>query len=159
MKLRSAFVAAIGIMLICLALLSALGQSPPVSLDGDGAPEVSGDAPMPRPTPRLFDRFGALTFNDLKARLDNYAIELQQEPEATGYIVGYDGRNCRSRGQARNLAKRAQSYLFFTRGIDPRRVVYLNGGRNEELAFILYVSPLGEGQPAVTPQLPACPRR
>ena len=32
-----------------------------------------------------FDEYGNIKFNDEKARLDNYAIQLQNEPGAQGY--------------------------------------------------------------------------
>src|SRR6185503_8202733 len=35
---------------------------------------------------RKFDEYGNIRFNDEKARLDNYAIQLQNEPTAQGTI-------------------------------------------------------------------------
>src|SRR5205823_13125607 len=43
----------------------------------------------PRPKPAIkFDEYGNIRFNDEKARLDNFAIQLQNEPTAQGYIIG-----------------------------------------------------------------------
>src|SRR5439155_23139779 len=35
---------------------------------------------------KKFDEFPAIAYNDEKARLDNYAIELQNDPTATAYV-------------------------------------------------------------------------
>src|SRR3989440_6796531 len=44
--------------------------------------------PIPR-APVKFDTYGNIRFNDEKARLDNFAIQLQNEPNAQGYIIRY----------------------------------------------------------------------
>ncbi|MDT5159221.1 MAG: hypothetical protein QOH51_3578, partial [Acidobacteriota bacterium] len=43
-------------------------------------------------TPRKIDEYGNIRFNDEKARLDNYAIELQNDPTSQGYLICYGGR-------------------------------------------------------------------
>src|SRR5437762_1756895 len=48
---------------------------------------------------KLFDQFPSLAFDDDKARFDNLAIELQNTPNSTAYIVIYAGRTSRA-GQA-----------------------------------------------------------
>src|SRR6185295_14577107 len=40
---------------------------------------------------RKFDEFPSIAYNDLKARLDNYAIEMQNDPTATAYVIVYPG--------------------------------------------------------------------
>jgi len=45
---------------------------------------------------KKFDEFPDIARNDEKARLDNFAIELQNDPTATAYVVVYPGRNGRS---------------------------------------------------------------
>jgi hypothetical protein len=64
--------------------------------------------------PRLFDEYGNIRFNDEKARLDNYAIQLQNEPTSQGYIIAFG--SCDAEGQTRG--NRAKDYLVNTRGID-----------------------------------------
>ena len=46
--------------------------------------------------PRKIDEYGNIRFNDEKARLDNFAIELQNDPTAQGYLVCYGGSFCNS---------------------------------------------------------------
>ena len=67
---------------------------------------------------RKFDEYGNIAFNDEKARLDNFAIQLQNEPGSQGYIVAYG--SCA--GEAQKRADRAKDYLVTTRGIDPGRI-------------------------------------
>ena len=89
--------------------------------------------------PRKFDEYGNIRFNDEKARLDNFAIQLQNEPTAQGYIYGYG--SCGSEGQER--ANRAKDYLVNTRGIDAGRLVVVDGGCKPELKVELWIVPQG----------------
>jgi hypothetical protein len=97
--------------------------------------------------PRKFDEYGDIRFNDEKARLDNYAIQLQNEPGSTGYIVVYGARTGPA-GQAQARADRAKEYLVNTRGIDAARITTIDGGCREELTVELWIAP--QGAPAVT---------
>src|SRR5262249_8998161 len=72
--------------------------------------------PKPR-TPTKFDEYGNIRFNDEKARLDNFAIQLQNDPSSQGEIIGYGA--CGAEGIER--ANRAKDYLVNTRGIDAGR--------------------------------------
>lgn len=82
------------------------------------------------------DEYGDIRFEDEQARLDNYAIELLNDPEFVGYIVGYGGRRSR-RGEALRRVERAKRYLVTVRGLDPSRVVTIDGGYREELTVEL----------------------
>jgi hypothetical protein len=97
----------------------------------------------PPPVARKFDEYGNIRFNDEKARLDNFAIQLQNEPTAQGYIVGYGA--CEGEGQTR--ANRAKDYLVNTRGIDGGRLVVLDGGCLPDLQVQLWVAPSGAAAP------------
>ena len=99
------------------------------------------DAP---PLARKFDTYGNIRFNDEKARLDNFAIQLQNEPSAQGYIIGYG--TCDAEGQ--NRANRARDYLVNTRGIDASRIVVVDGGCMPELRVDLWIVPSGATAPA-----------
>jgi len=48
---------------------------------------------------RQFDQFRSIAFDDTKARLDNLAVELQNSPDTTAYVIVYAGRTS-STGQA-----------------------------------------------------------
>jgi hypothetical protein len=95
---------------------------------------------------RKFDEYGDIRFNDEKARLDNYAIELQNQPSNTGTIVVFG--NCAGAGQARG--DRAKDYLVNTRGIDAGRLTVIDGGCREDLVVELWIVPSGATAPTPT---------
>jgi hypothetical protein len=105
---------------------------------------------LPPVGPRRFDEFPSIAFDDDKARLDNLAIELQNNPGSTGYIIVYGGRTSRA-GTADLLGGRARNYLVETRGIDTSRVVVINGGYRDTNSFELWLVPQGAAPPAPTP--------
>lgn len=96
------------------------------------------------------DEYGNLRWGDEKARLDNFAIEVRNDPEALGYIVGYGGRRSR-RGEALRRIGRAKRYLVAVRGIDASRVLVMDGGYREELTVELWVRPKGAQPPQPSP--------
>jgi hypothetical protein len=100
----------------------------------------------PAPPPTKFDEYGDIRFNDEKARLDNYAIQLQNEPGAQGYIIAYG--NCEGAAQAR--ADRAKDYLVNTRGIDAGRIMTIDGGCRADLMVELWIVPQGATAPTAT---------
>ncbi|MGH9871724.1 MAG: hypothetical protein ACRD9S_04565 [Pyrinomonadaceae bacterium] len=111
-----------------------------------------------------FDEYGNIKFNDEKARLDNYAIQLQNQPGSQGYIIAYG--TCEGEAQAR--ADRAKDYLVNTRGIDAGRLVTIDGGCRSDLMVQLWIVPTGADAPAASTDnaispCPACkkaaPRR
>lgn len=102
------------------------------------------------PLARKVDEYGNIKFNDEKARLDNYAIELQNDPTAQGYLVCYGGRTGRT-GEAQRRCDRAKNYLVSTRGIDASRIVTVDGGFREELTVELWIVPSGANPPQSTP--------
>ena len=108
--------------------------------------------PLPPVGPHRFDEFPSIAFDDDKARLDNLAIELQNNPGATGYIIVYGGRNART-DTADRLGGRARDYLVQTRGIDANRVVVVNGGYRDTNSFELWLVPQGAAPPAPTPTI------
>jgi len=103
---------------------------------------------------RKFDEYGNIAFNDEKARLDNFAIQLQNEPGAQGYIIAYGGRRGRT-GEAQARADRAKDYLVNTRGLDPGRVVTVDGGYREDLTVELWIVPTGATPPTASPTVQA----
>lgn len=106
--------------------------------------------PPPRPVPTKFDEFPSVAFDDDKARLDNFAIEMQNSPDAQGYIFVYGGRTSRA-GQADRLAERTRNYLVQTRGIDASRLVIVNGGYRETDGFEMWLVPQGAEPPRPSP--------
>ncbi|HEV2706498.1 MAG TPA: hypothetical protein VGV59_11275 [Pyrinomonadaceae bacterium] len=102
------------------------------------------------PLARKIDEYGNIRFNDEKARLDNFAIELQNNPGATGLIIAYGGRRGRA-GEAQARAERARDYLVNQRGIEASRIQTLDGGYREDLTVELWIVPTGATPPTASP--------
>ncbi len=100
----------------------------------------------PPPVPVKFDEYGNIKFNDEKARLDNFAVQLQNQPGAQGYYIVYG--SCEGEGQAR--ADRAKNYLVSNRGIDAGRIVVVDGGCRADLGIELWIVPSGATPPAAS---------
>jgi len=99
--------------------------------------------------PRKFDEYYDIARNDEKARLDNYAIQLQQEPGSQGYVIVYPSRKAGG-SQAQERSQRIVDYLVNTRGIDTHRVTTVMGPAREGWVVELWVVP--EGAPPPVPQ-------
>ena len=113
-------------------------------------------AVKPAPVPAMkFDEYGNIRFNDEKARLDNYAIQLQNEPGSTGTIIVYG--SCA--GEAQQRGDRAKDYLVNTRGIEAGRITVIDGGCRAELKVELWIVPQGSTPPAAdtTGAVEPCP--
>lgn len=111
--------------------------------------------PPSRENPALeFDVCCECTFDDQKARLDNLAVELQNDPSATAHIIAYAGRHSRA-GQASMLGARARDYLVNHRGINASRLVVVNGGYREQDCVDLWIVPRGATPPKPTPTVQA----
>src|ERR1044071_4446372 len=79
---------------------------------------TSGFPPVPSPTAsRKLDEYGRLRWRDEKVRLDNYLIDLRNDPTARACIVCYGGRTARE-GEARRRCARVAAYLKRVGGID-----------------------------------------
>ena len=103
----------------------------------------------PPPTPRRFDEFESNSFDDDKARLDAFVIELQNNPDSQGYIIMYQGtdRNSVRARRVELLSKRTLDYLVKARGIDPRRIVITNWGTRLKTTYDLWIIPPGAQPP------------
>lgn len=102
--------------------------------------------PLPRINSRRFDEFPDISRNDEKARLDNFGIELQNDPTATAYVIVYPGRSSK-RGEVQHHSSRIVEYLVNSRGLDERRIVTLVGAAREELFVELWITPQGATPP------------
>ncbi len=122
------------------ASVEVVGADPSCNRTASCTFSIAGNPPVSR----KFDEYGNIRFNDEKARLDNFAVQLQNEPGATGYIIGYG--TCDAEGETR--ANRAKDYLVNTRGIDASRIVVVNGGCTPELTVQLWIQPQGAAAPS-----------
>lgn len=91
-----------------------------------------------------------ITFADEKGRLDDFAAELERDPQALGYILAYAGRRA-YKGEAERRGRRAKSYLVERHGLSGERVVVIDGGFREERTVELFVVPTGATPPGATP--------
>jgi hypothetical protein len=127
--------------------------------DGSSYPEcsqtvqaVSAIAPLEKKiiVAQEFDECNSCSLDDQKARLDNLAVELQNDPSTRAYILAYGGRMS-PLGQVEKLMSRSRDYLITQRGIDASRIVVVNGGFREEDSVELWIVPSGAAAPKPTP--------
>ena len=102
--------------------------------------------PVPEVKCRKFDEFPNIPRNDEKARLDIYAVELQNDPTSTAYVIVYPGRSGKP-GDVQKHTARIVDYLVNSRGIDARRIVQLVGGVRDDLMVALWLGPQGAKPP------------
>lgn len=91
----------------------------------------------------VFDQYGNISFNDEKARLDNFAIQMAASPVMGGVIIAYGGRRGRI-NEAKARAGRAKNYLVKVHGIEPWRIVVVDGGHREDLTVELFFRPIAD---------------
>lgn len=96
----------------------------------------------------LVDYYPPIRLNDEKARLDNFAIQLQNDPNAKGYVVVYGGAKAKP-AEKQGRLKRALDYLTNTRGISRDRIVTMEGGVRDVTTTELWLVPLGADPPSV----------
>jgi hypothetical protein len=96
----------------------------------------------------LVDYYPPIQMNDEKARLDNFAIQLQNDPNAKGYVVVYGGAKAKP-GEKQKRIRRAYDYLVNTRGISADRLVTMEGGMRDQTTTELWIVPLGADPPIV----------
>ena len=89
-----------------------------------------------------FDEYGNICWENEKARLDNFAIALQNQPTATGEIMVYAGKfSCPD--EAKYRGHRVRDYLMKKRGVPSQQIVVKDGGFQEEVNIVLIVVPKG----------------
>ena len=122
-------------------------------------PNLVVNASNPDSPIKKFDEFGDVNCNDEYARLDNFAVQLQNEPQANGVIIFYGGKAFRGRlpkrGEAEARAARLKPYLVDRRGIPSARVTVINGGYADKWRAELWVVPVGANNPTPSPAVPA----
>jgi hypothetical protein len=97
------------------------------------------------PEARKFDEYSSMSWINEEVRLDNFRVQLQQEPDSQGYIIVYGPRRISQR------LKRAQKFLVEKRGIAPPRVVLINGGHNKQPKVEFWMVPTGAAPPKPDP--------
>jgi hypothetical protein len=107
---------------------------------------------------RNFDEFGDINCEDEMARLDNFAVNLQNSPADKGVIIFYGGRRFRGRlprrGEAAARAARLKTYLTQRRSVPVERVIVIDGGYREEWTAELWIAPPVADLPVGRPTIP-----
>lgn len=127
------------------------GQTVRASLSMGGynlecAADCAVSIPLPKMVGRKFDEFPDISRNDEKARLDNFGIELQNDPTATGYVIVYPGRASK-RAEVQDHFGRVVDYLVNSRGMDTNRIKTIEGPKRDQLHVELWVTPSGATPP------------
>ncbi len=121
-----------GILLLTVSTICALGVA------------------LPLPT-RPFDEFGDVNCESEMARLDNFAVQLQNAPAYRGAIIFFAGNmagdRLPKRGEAEARVERIRSYLTKRRGIPAASLVIMNGGYSTNFRVQLWVVPPEAGLP------------
>lgn len=94
------------------------------------------------PDPVLIDEYGKLKADDVRARLDAFFLELQNNPTNQGYVINY--------GTDREIAaaeKLINNHITFRR-FDRSRITLVRGGNTGETKTKLYRIPPGAENPA-----------
>jgi hypothetical protein len=102
-----------------------------------------------KPRAKLFDSYAGIYYEDLMARLDNFAIQLSDEPTARAHLIVY-GPKGDNGGTGKHLLRISIDYLVNTRGIDEGRLSGNYGGRYKELTTSwseLWLVPAGADTP------------
>jgi hypothetical protein len=90
-----------------------------------------------------FDRYGDISWGNEMARLDNFAVALQQDPRLIGYIIVYAAKvSCVGEAQRKGL--RAKKYLVERRGVSGDRVIWKDAGYLEQPYVMLWGQIRGE---------------
>jgi hypothetical protein len=96
---------------------------------------------------------GEYITRDLKANtamLDDFVLQLMNDPTAQGYIIAYGGRTSRP-DDAQKAADNATNYTMNTRKMDGARTLAGVGGYREEPTIELWIAPDGAAPPMATP--------
>lgn len=100
--------------------------------------------------PIKIDEFGVVGECDLGARLDNFFVELMNNPSATGYIIFYQGKDVLPSNYESNPRETLVRNLLRFRNFDASRIIFLRGGFRNELATELFLVPNGATAPEPT---------
>lgn len=96
------------------------------------------------------DEFGVANEETEWLRLDNFAIWLQNDPSAIGYIITYRGTKS-AVAEAKAVNKRMLKYLVEIRRLDADRFKTIDGGTRPTLWREFWLVPMGAKIPKATP--------
>jgi hypothetical protein len=94
---------------------------------------------------RKFDEYGSVSRMNEEVRLDNFRVQLQQEPDSQGYVFIYGPHSVSEH------LKLVRKFLFKRHGINTQRVVLVDGGHNKQPKVELWMVPTGAAPPKPDP--------
>jgi hypothetical protein len=89
-----------------------------------------------------WDEFGDIAASDLIARLDNFAVGLQNDPNTRGFLIVYRTRRDLP-GLSNRYAHAMKDYLVKSRGLPVERLVTVDGGVIACLTQEIWLVPIG----------------
>lgn len=129
-----------------LLLAGALFALPPKTVR---AQETERESPQPAlSVAAKFDEYGNVRHCDETARLDNFAITLQNDSSTKGYLLIYAGKDDLP-AHLPAVFERAKDYLVNLRGLEPQRVKVINAGHRTKRTTELWIA--ADGVPEPTP--------
>ena len=97
------------------------------------------------------DQYGDIKCEDEMARLDNFAVQLQNDPQSKGVIMFYAGKMAADRwpkrGEAEARTARIKPYIVQRRGVPADQVIVINAGYDEYFHVQLWMVPPGAALP------------
>lgn len=95
---------------------------------------------------RRFEKYGTVSSNQEKARLDAFARELQSDPRAVGYVIVF-GKKGRPASEAVKRAKKTKSYLVdYNR--TSNKIFMVTSCFRPQVEYELWVVPAGASRPS-----------
>lgn len=124
------------------------------------AQDIAAEDTQNPKTTRLVDEFGKVTDCDLSARVDNFFIQLNNAPEAVGYVILYKGVDWLPADLESNPIRSRITRNIAFRKYDGSRLVFVDGGFRESFSTELFLVPPGgePPQPSNTIPVPAKPK-
>jgi len=106
------------------------------------------------PVARKLDSYGEIRHSEGEMwRIEDFLMPaIKADPQSKAYIIAYGGRED-APGKARRYAIRAKNYLVNIRGIDPQRIVSMDGGRRAEFVVELWLVPKDAKPPEPSPTI------
>lgn len=102
--------------------------------------------------PYLVHKFGITTLEEEWLRLDSFAIELGNNPNATAQIIVYGGK-INKYNEFQERVKRIKYYLLENRKINPKRIKVIRGGFRDKFEFEFWISEVENSFPPLTPTI------
>jgi hypothetical protein len=108
---------------------------------------MNSDAAQVAPHARDIDEYKTPDLSAHMDNLDNWAMELQNDPTSQGYVIAYARRSADALKAANNQIR----YAIDVRGIDAERLVVKDGGYRASPAIELWIVPGGASPPTPRP--------